>query len=61
MKNWSNLSTEEKLEYYDLIDYLILHGCLIPLSRGEIERKVRRMHYCDISPKYKGPYDWENL
>ena len=61
MKTWANLDVDEKLEYYEWVNRLIGVGCLPALSLEEIERKVRRMYYADVSPTYRGFTDWENI
>lgn len=61
MKNWANLGVDEKMEYYEWVDRLIEIKCLPTMSLEEIERKVRRMYYTDVSPTYKGFTDWENI
>ena len=55
------LDLDEKMEYYGWLDILIEDGQLPHMSIEEIERKVRRMHYADVSPTYKGFTDWENI
>ena len=61
MKTWGMLDLDEKMEYYGWLDILIEDGQLPHMSIEEIERKVRRMHYADVSPTYKGFTDWENI